>query len=151
MKVIAALLRCPMMRVFRNPYHLSGVVFSMLMTNSATLIWAGIVLWNRDTLQTSGSRYAFVTQYIHENVLASIVGSIAVLNLICLVRHEKPTWLRNFGYGVLSLCWGFVFWWNVIGEGPIFATATALSGPVAFASLYAFLDGHLDRDAGNGA
>jgi hypothetical protein len=148
MNVLAAVLRCPLMRLFRNPHHLSGVVFAMLMTNSATLIWAGIVLYNHDTLRPS--RYVFVTQYIHEDVLEAIVGSIALINVICMIRHEKPTWLRNVGYGVLSLCWGFVFWWNVFGDGPIYATATSLSGPMAFASLYAFLDGHLDRGEGDG-
>jgi hypothetical protein len=138
------------MRLFQNPYHLSGVVFAMLMTNAATLIWSGIVLSKTNTLMASGSRYAFVTTYINEDLLASIVGAIAILNIVCLVRHEKPSWLRNIGYGVLSLCWGFVFWWQVFGDGPIYATATALSGPMAFASLYAFLDGHLDRGDGDG-
>ena len=151
MKVIAKLLRCPLMRVFRNPYHLSGVVFAMLMTDSATLIWSGIVLAKADALMASGSRYAFVTGYLNEDLVAVIVGGIAIGNIVCLARHERPTWLRNVGYGVLSLCWGFVFWWSVFGEGPIFATATALSGPMAFASLYAFLDGQIDRGKVNGS
>ena len=69
------LLRCPLMRLFRNPHHLSGVVFAMLMTNAATLIWAGIVLAKTNTLLDSGSRYAFVTAYIHENVLAALIGT----------------------------------------------------------------------------
>lgn len=150
MKIVAAILRCPLMRLFRNPWHLSGTVFAMLMTNSATLIWSSIVLWKTDALIASGSRYSFVVGYINENLLAAIVGTIALLNIVCLVRHERPSWLRNFGYGVLSLCWGFVFFSNVVGEGPIFATATATSGPMAFAALYAFLDGHLDRGDGDG-
>jgi hypothetical protein len=149
-RALASLLRCPLMQVFRNPHHLSGVVFAMLQVNAATLIWASIVLAKQDTLRNSGSRYAFVTDYIHENLLAALVGTIALVNLGCLVRHEKPTWLRNFGYGVLCLCWTFVFAWNLIGDGPIYATATALSGPMAFAALYAFLDGHLDGSDGDG-
>jgi len=142
---------CPFSRFFCNPWHLSGVVFAMLMTNLATLMWAGIVLLNDDILVRSGSRYAFITKYVEENYFAAFFGALAIVHLICMWSHFRPTRFRNIGYGVLSLAWSFVFFYNFVDPGPIFATATSLSGTMAFIAFYAFLDGGAKGDAEHGA
>lgn len=135
---------CPLARVFDNPYHLSGVIFSMISTNFATAMWAAIVLANKDALSASNSRYAFVATYIPEDLIALFLGSIAVAQIICLWSHLRPTRFRAAGYGILSMWWSFVFFYNVTDPGPIYPTAAALSASVAFSAFYAWLDGQID-------
>lgn len=132
---------CPLGRFFANPHHLSGTVFAMLLTNTSTLVWAALVLWQRDVLVSAGSSYAFVTDYIDEDLLAIGFGSIALTQLVCLWAHREPTRFRNVGYALFALAWGFVFFHNITKSGPLFPTATSLSFAMAFAALYAWLDG----------
>ena len=136
---------CPMMRLFLNPHHLSGVIFASFLTNSVTIFWSLIVLSKSDTLSNSGSRYAWVTEYIHENVLASILLMVASASMYGLWTHRRPSALTNVYAGILSAWWTFVFVWNFISPGPIYSTATSLSAGIAFAAFYAFLDGHVDE------
>jgi hypothetical protein len=131
---------CPFARFFRNPHHLSGVVFAMILTNLATLLWAAIVLAQHDAMLRSKSRVAFVVQHVSEDWLAIGFGTLAVAQLVCLWAHWRPTRFRNIGYGLLSLAWSFVFFLNIVGE-VIYPVATSLSFAVAFAAFYAWLDG----------
>lgn len=153
MKILTVIKRpfCPMMRFFRNPFHLSGVVFSSFLTNAVTICWATIVLSSHDTLSRSGSRYAWITAYIHENVLAAVLLTIATVQMFALWSHRKPSVLRPFGYAILSAWWTFVFFWNVVEPGPVYSTATSLSLGIAFSAFYSFLDGHLDDEGSDAA
>lgn len=135
---------CPFGRFFSNPHHLSGTVFAMLITNLASLLWAALVLAQDDALLHAGSRYAFVTAYVHENWLAAGFGTLAAAQLVCLWGHYQPTRFRNAGYAVLSAAWSFVFFHNVTAPH-VFPTATALSFVTAFSAFYAWMDGNADR------
>lgn len=141
MKNLVTFLLCPFARFFQNPHHLSGVVFSRILTNMATLTWSGIILCNEDTLVRSGSRYAFVTHYVNENLLAAFFGTMAAAQLVALWTHRSHGMICVFGYALMTLGWWFVFWYNIVEPGPVYPSATSLSATVAFASLYAFLDG----------
>lgn len=132
---------CPLNRFYHNPYHFAGSVLAKLIVNGATFLWASIVLWKDNALVESGSRYAFITESINEDYLAMLFGLVAIVQTVCLWSHKEPTLLRNVGYAVLSLAWGFVFFTIAFRAGPIQPTSFACSGMVALVALYAFLDG----------
>lgn len=132
---------CPLHRFFANPHHVAGSVMAKLTVNIATILWSTVLLSKRDSLIASGSRYAFITEYLDENYIAAFFGLIAVAQTACLWTHREPTMLRNVGYAVLSFSWGFIFFVIAFREGPIQATSFATSGTIALVALYAFLDG----------
>lgn len=134
-------LACPLDRFFTNPYHIAGPILARIVVNGTTVYWASLVLYKRDALVSSGARYAGVTSYVHEDLLAVALGLISALQLISLWRHREWTAFDNFGYALLSLCWGYAYFSNITNPGPLQTTSASTTAALALLALYAFLDG----------
>jgi len=139
---------CPLDHFFTNPYHLAGSVLARLVINGVTLTWAAIILFTKDALVRSGSRYAFVTEYIAEDSIAATLAVICLLHLLLMWRHCRPNPMINFGYALLTFAWGFAFFSIVGRPGPVQATSATCTLWVALIALYAFLDAKPVRVAG---
>lgn len=141
---INKLLRCPLMRFFRNPHHLSGTVFAMILANASAIIWSLVVLAQDGSL--TRSRYAFVNTYVPENLVAAFFLGVGTFNMAWLALGRAPMCCNVFGYAAIFAAWAFVAFWNIhagISDAFVYPTATSLSLCMTFASLYAYLDGQL--------
>ena len=129
---------------FSNPHYLAGSVLARLAVNFATLIWSIVVLSTRDVLISAPTAYAWVTGYVHEDLLASALGALALTQLIWLAAHWPPIrWhgapVCSLGYGTMAAAWAFALGTIIFGSRPIQPTSTACVSVVVMLALFAFV------------
>lgn len=124
--------RIVIQRIIADP-----VVFARFWANLATIIWAGIVFTKTDTLRITA--YAWTAMYIHEDVLAGVLGFFSVAQMGWLLSGKKSLGLCAIGYGVLSLWWSTVFLSVALSPHGIQPTSTSCAFVVAVLAYYGFL------------
>lgn len=123
--------------IFRNPYHYCGTLIARLCVCSATILWAGIVLWQRNALAPT-SYGSVVTQWANEDVYGWLYMTTAAVLLYRLFRQSPPHWVGILGYGVLMVSWLFVaimLWLH----RPFQLTSIAWVTPGAALAVFAFV------------
>lgn len=136
--------------ILRNPHLLAGTVFARATASAASILWGLIVLLQESALANWEKVYGPLIAIVHENVVAAILVSIGVTNLVRLWRYSKPYWPWSIGYALLALWWCYAIFLVLIASPPFPPTAITGVTLCAFLSLVAFMSNpvkHGDRAA----
>ena len=124
--------------IFANPYHHSGAMLARTATNTATIIWALLVLWNDEALgPTPYGKY--LTGWFHEDWWAVFFLVISSFMLWRLIRKHKPHSVGIVGYGLLGAAWLYVDVVFLFFQRPIYPTSTAWITVGTALALYGFI------------
>ena len=93
---------------FCSKYYRAPANLARIASNFATLVWATIILLRENALGSAGDSYAWVEAYVHEDLLALIVGGIALVQLAWILLDLPPKRFGHSGYGLFLLFWSFV-------------------------------------------
>lgn len=130
------LMRSPL----QSPYFSPQVVLARQCVNLCTIIWSAIVIYGADRLLGASSPYRWITVYVHEDIIAGVLGSIALAQFLCIWPLQlKPLKHGAWGYGLLAFCWGFVLFSIYFSSTTLFPTAGA-TVPIIFGlAFYGFV------------
>lgn len=93
---------------FCSAYYRAPANLARISANLATLIWSGIILYRENALQSAGASYAWIEQFVPEDILAGLLGLLALVQLAWVLFDLRPRRFGHAGYGVLLLFWSFV-------------------------------------------
>lgn len=125
--------------LLQNPYQFSAVITAKVAVNVASLIWSTIVIYKENALASTFIYYGNITRFLSEDIFASILLAISLIQLIRLVFRSKPIMIGGIGYAILTLFWMYI-WWNIIVSiGPIQPASFSAVTVLVALSIYAFV------------
>lgn len=124
---------------FCHPYYRAPVVLARGSVNLATLLWSIFLLFKKDALVSSGAPYAWITNYVNEDVLAACFGVVALSQMLWLLLCLPPLRFGSIGYGILAFSWLTVWLSNLLGPHILHPTAASCVPVIAGLAFYGFI------------
>lgn len=126
------------MNPLRHPFYKPTVVLARGCVNLATLIWSAVVIWKPDALVDAGAAYAWVVDYVPEDLIAWALGCVAFSQMGWLLLCLPPIRFGSVGYGLLAFAWAFV-WLSILLGVHIHPTGAACVPVVVGLAFYGFI------------
>lgn len=131
--------------ILNHPHYPTGNVLAKQATNAASILWSVLVLANENALHRTA--YVEVTKYVHENVIASALLILSVIQFAWLSFRWPPIPFGFLGYG-LQFGWWLGICALICQQSPV--QPTALTGTALIATLAAFAFTSGRRGEGDG-
>lgn len=124
--------------IINNPFHYAGAVVARISVNSATILWAVVVLFFDEALEVT-PYYRYMPPYVHEDVWAWFFLTLSSFMLWRILRQHKPHPVGIIGYGILGAAWLFVDVILIFFQRPIYPTSLSWVTVGAALAIYGFV------------